>query len=118
MLAQVIFVHPNYLPGPQVPGLPPFAADFLLDTVRAATLFVSRPFLSPSQSLSSCEDNECMCLQHQSLADRHEWFQFEMVPALSNPGDKHSLCPRAPSFTLQLQLVSSFFKSAARGQYQ
>ena len=44
MLAQVIFEHPNYLPGPQVPGLPPFAADFLLDTVRAATLFVSQAF--------------------------------------------------------------------------
>jgi len=43
---QVIFVHPNYLPGPQVPGLPPFAADFLLDTVRAATLFV-RPLSRP-----------------------------------------------------------------------
>ncbi|CAL5220516.1 g2548 [Coccomyxa viridis] len=37
----VIFVHPNYLPGPQVPGLPPFVADFLLDTVRAATLYVT-----------------------------------------------------------------------------
>lgn len=40
---QVIFEHPNYLPGPQVPSLPPFAADFLLDTVRAATLFVRTP---------------------------------------------------------------------------
>ena len=32
----VIFVHPAELPGPAVPGVPPFAADFLLDTTRAA----------------------------------------------------------------------------------
>jgi predicted TIM-barrel fold metal-dependent hydrolase len=32
----VAFVHPAELPGPPVPGLPPFAADFLLDTTRAA----------------------------------------------------------------------------------
>jgi predicted TIM-barrel fold metal-dependent hydrolase len=32
----VVFVHPSVLPGPAVPGVPPFAADFLLDTTRAA----------------------------------------------------------------------------------
>ena len=32
----VIFVHPTELPGPSVEGIPPFAADFLLDTTRAA----------------------------------------------------------------------------------
>ena len=32
----VAFVHPAELPGPPVPGLPPFVADFLLDTTRAA----------------------------------------------------------------------------------
>lgn len=32
----VVFVHPSTLPGPAVPGMPPFAADFLLDTTRAA----------------------------------------------------------------------------------
>jgi predicted TIM-barrel fold metal-dependent hydrolase len=32
----VVFVHPSTLPGPPVPGVPPFAADFLLDTTRAA----------------------------------------------------------------------------------
>lgn len=32
----VVFVHPSVLPGPSVPGVPPFAADFLLDTTRAA----------------------------------------------------------------------------------
>lgn len=32
----VVFVHPSDLPGPGVPGLPPFVADFLLDTTRAA----------------------------------------------------------------------------------
>jgi predicted TIM-barrel fold metal-dependent hydrolase len=31
-----VFVHPSTLPGPSVPGVPPFAADFLLDTTRAA----------------------------------------------------------------------------------
>jgi len=32
----VVFVHPSVLPGPPVPDVPPFAADFLLDTTRAA----------------------------------------------------------------------------------
>jgi predicted TIM-barrel fold metal-dependent hydrolase len=32
----VVFVHPSMLPGPPVLGVPPFAADFLLDTTRAA----------------------------------------------------------------------------------
>jgi 6-methylsalicylate decarboxylase len=32
----VVFVHPSDLPGSGVPGIPPFAADFLLDTTRAA----------------------------------------------------------------------------------
>jgi predicted TIM-barrel fold metal-dependent hydrolase len=32
----VVFVHPNELPGPAVPGVPSFALDFLLDTARAA----------------------------------------------------------------------------------
>jgi predicted TIM-barrel fold metal-dependent hydrolase len=32
----VVFVHPNVPTGPRVPGIPPFAADFLLDTTRAA----------------------------------------------------------------------------------
>jgi len=32
----VVFVHPSDLPGPVVEGIPPFAADFLLDTTRAA----------------------------------------------------------------------------------
>jgi predicted TIM-barrel fold metal-dependent hydrolase len=36
----VAFVHPAELPGPVVPGMPPFVADFLLDTTRAAYLLV------------------------------------------------------------------------------
>jgi predicted TIM-barrel fold metal-dependent hydrolase len=32
----VVFVHPTNLPGPAVPGTPEFAADFVLDTTRAA----------------------------------------------------------------------------------
>jgi predicted TIM-barrel fold metal-dependent hydrolase len=32
----VVFVHPSELAGPRVEGIPPFAADFLLDTTRAA----------------------------------------------------------------------------------
>jgi predicted TIM-barrel fold metal-dependent hydrolase len=32
----VVLIHPSVLPGPPVPGVPPFAADFLLDTTRAA----------------------------------------------------------------------------------
>ena len=30
----VVFIHPGELPGPVVPGVPPFAADFLLDTTQ------------------------------------------------------------------------------------
>jgi predicted TIM-barrel fold metal-dependent hydrolase len=36
----VVFIHPAELPAPPVPGVPPFAADFLLDTTRAAYLLV------------------------------------------------------------------------------
>ncbi|WP_460062761.1 amidohydrolase family protein [Streptomyces sp. YKOK-I1] len=36
----VALVHPAELPGPAVDGIPPFAADFLLDTARAAYLLV------------------------------------------------------------------------------
>ncbi|WP_100521039.1 amidohydrolase family protein [Mycobacteroides abscessus] len=36
----VVFIHPADLPGPTVPGVLPFAADFLLDTTRAAYLLV------------------------------------------------------------------------------
>jgi predicted TIM-barrel fold metal-dependent hydrolase len=32
----VVFVHPSELPAPRMDGMPPFAADFLLDTTRAA----------------------------------------------------------------------------------
>ncbi|MFJ6540131.1 amidohydrolase family protein [Streptomyces sp. NPDC091385] len=36
----VAFVHPAELPAPPVDDIPPFAADFLLDTTRAAYLLV------------------------------------------------------------------------------
>jgi predicted TIM-barrel fold metal-dependent hydrolase len=36
----VVFVHPADLPGPTVQSIAPFAADFLLDTTRAAYLLV------------------------------------------------------------------------------
>ncbi|OMC21364.1 amidohydrolase family protein [Mycobacterium sp. SP-6446] len=36
----VVFIHPAELPGPAVEGILPFAADFLLDTTRAAYLLV------------------------------------------------------------------------------
>lgn len=35
-----VFIHPADLPGPTVPGVAPWAADFLLDTTRAAYLLV------------------------------------------------------------------------------
>lgn len=38
--AAVVFVHPTELPGPTVAGMPAFAADFLLDTTRAAYLLI------------------------------------------------------------------------------
>ncbi|MEU2280678.1 amidohydrolase family protein [Streptomyces sp. NPDC013178] len=38
--AAVVLVHPADLPAPPVEGIPPFAADFLLDTTRAAYLLV------------------------------------------------------------------------------
>lgn len=36
----VVFIHPADLPGPVIEGVAPFAADFLLDTTRAAYLLV------------------------------------------------------------------------------
>jgi 6-methylsalicylate decarboxylase len=37
----VVFVHPCHLPGAGVPGIPEFAADYLLDTTRAAYQLVA-----------------------------------------------------------------------------
>ncbi|TQE29013.1 amidohydrolase [Streptomyces ipomoeae] len=42
----VVFVHPAELPAPAVDGIPPFAADFLLDTTRAAHLLVRNGIVS------------------------------------------------------------------------
>ncbi|MCF7553639.1 amidohydrolase family protein [Pseudonocardia sp. WMMC193] len=36
----VVFVHPSTLPGPAVGGIPPYIADFLLDTTRTAVSLV------------------------------------------------------------------------------
>lgn len=41
----VVLVHPSALPGPTVEGVPPFAADFLLDTTRAAYRLVRAGFM-------------------------------------------------------------------------
>jgi predicted TIM-barrel fold metal-dependent hydrolase len=41
----VVFIHPAELPGPAVPGVLPFATDFLLDTTRAAYLLVRNRIL-------------------------------------------------------------------------
>jgi len=41
----VVFVHPSEPPGQPVEGIPPFAADFLLDTTRAAYQLVARGVL-------------------------------------------------------------------------
>jgi len=42
----VVLVHPGPLPGPAVPGIPPLAADFLLDTTRAAYLLVRNEYVA------------------------------------------------------------------------
>jgi predicted TIM-barrel fold metal-dependent hydrolase len=41
----VVFVHPGPLPGTAVDGMPAFAADFLLDTTRAAFRLVRNGFV-------------------------------------------------------------------------
>jgi predicted TIM-barrel fold metal-dependent hydrolase len=41
----VVLVHPGPLPGPSVDGMPAFAADFLLDTTRAAFRLVRNGFV-------------------------------------------------------------------------
>ncbi len=47
----VVFVHPSQLPGAEpLPGIPPFVADFLLDTTRAAIR------LAGSGTLDRCPD--------------------------------------------------------------
>ena len=47
----VVFVHPSELPGARVEGVPPFAADFLLDTTRAAYRLVQNGFIRRYPSL-------------------------------------------------------------------
>ncbi|KAK9915313.1 hypothetical protein WJX75_007468 [Coccomyxa subellipsoidea] len=48
----VVFIHPNQLPGPKVPGLKYVAADILLDTTRAATLLVTSGFMARYPNMS------------------------------------------------------------------
>jgi predicted TIM-barrel fold metal-dependent hydrolase len=40
----VVFIHPADLPGPTVPGVAPFAADFLLDTTGLRTCWCATAF--------------------------------------------------------------------------
>jgi hypothetical protein len=49
----VVLVHPAPLPGPAVPGIPPLAADFLLDTTRAAYLLVRNEIVSQHPGIRS-----------------------------------------------------------------
>ena len=53
----VVFIHPSFLPGTVVPGVPPFAVDFLLDTTRAAIRLMT------SGTLARCP-NIKMILSH------------------------------------------------------
>lgn len=48
----VVFIHPAELPGPTVPGVAPFAADFVLDTNRAAYLLVRNSIRSRYPNIS------------------------------------------------------------------
>lgn len=47
----VVFVHPSDLPGDRVESIPPFAADFLLDTTRAAYRLVQSGIMRRHPSL-------------------------------------------------------------------
>jgi len=47
----VVFVHPAELPSGRVDGIPPFAADFLLDTTRAAFRLVRNGIVRRYRSL-------------------------------------------------------------------
>lgn len=49
--AAVVLVHPSELPGPRIDGIPPFAADFLLDTTRAAYQLVRNGIVRRHPSL-------------------------------------------------------------------
>lgn len=48
----IVFVHPGELPSGRVDGIPPFAADFLLDTTRAAFRIVQNGILRRYRSLN------------------------------------------------------------------
>jgi predicted TIM-barrel fold metal-dependent hydrolase len=41
----LLFIHPSELPGPPATDIPPYAADFLLDTSRAAYRLVTNGFI-------------------------------------------------------------------------
>src|SRR5215470_3420128 len=47
----IVFVHPGELPSGRVDGIPPFAADFLLDTTRAAFRMVQNGLMQRYRSL-------------------------------------------------------------------
>jgi len=47
----VVFIHPSRLPGDPVPGIPPYAVDFLLDTTRAAIRLLNSGTLARCRNL-------------------------------------------------------------------
>ena len=59
----VVFIHPGELPAPAVPGIPAFAADFLLDTApHRSHLTCSARLRSSRESGSSSATRAALCL--------------------------------------------------------
>jgi len=80
----VVFVHPSVLPGlDAVPGIPPFVADFLLDTTRAAVN------MARSGTLERCPDVRIILAHAGGFVP---YAAYRMTTAASPSGDpRHGL---------------------------
>lgn len=98
--AAIVFIHPNQLPGPSAPGLPPFVADFLLDTTRAALLLVK-------ESVPSRFPNIRFILSHGGGFLPYVAHRAALRLASLGTQDEHALLKQCKQFYFDTALASS-----------
>lgn len=85
------FVHPAALPDPEVPGIPPFATDFLLDTSRAAYVLGRNDVVAATPTSASCSPTPAASCPGGRTAWPWAW---PASPVAASVTDLRSFCDR------------------------
>ena len=97
----VVFIHPADLPGPAVPGVLPFAADFLLDTTRAAYLLVRngirRKVSEHPVHPEPCRRLRALCVHRMAIGITSDTGQSSPTSSMISPGSTSTPRCRRPS---------------------